>query len=78
MQRPPVAGDERVAVAVAPALHQLLAGAPHTIDQLVSAGEYPAIAGFIVAALDQPRVLHCCAFLAKLKVRDEHEPDLPS
>src|SRR6516165_12734573 len=55
-QRPPVAGDERVAVAVASVLHHFLAGAPHTVDQLASAGEYPAVEDLIVVALEERRM----------------------
>src|SRR6516164_6767182 len=55
-QRPPVAGDELVTVAVTPARHDPLAGTPNTIDQLTSAGEYPAVEDFIIAALEERRM----------------------
>src|SRR5215469_8255212 len=55
-QRPPVAGDELIPVAVTPARYDPLAGTPNTIDQLASAGKYPAVEDFIVAALKERRM----------------------
>src|SRR6516164_1102013 len=55
-QRLAVAGDELVAIAVTPTRHDPLPGTPDTIDQLASAGEYPAVEDFIVAALEQRRM----------------------
>src|SRR5262249_11305058 len=56
-QRLPVAGDQRVAVAMASTLHYPHAGAPHTIDQLAPAGEYPAVEDLIVVAREESRML---------------------
>src|SRR5262249_42952696 len=56
-QRLPVAGDQRVAVAMAPPLYYPHAGAPHAIDQLASAGEYPAVEDLIVVAREERRML---------------------
>src|SRR5580658_8411702 len=55
-QRLRIACDERLAVAMPAAAHDLDAGPPHTVDQLAAACEDPAVQDLIAAPLGERRM----------------------
>src|ERR1700751_3433367 len=55
-QRPCVTGDERLAIAMAPARHDPLTRPKDAVDELAPAGEDPAVENLIPRALEECRM----------------------